>query len=95
MHRKENIAFSGGFINTYFFDIVVSGKLYFNEIGGMGMNDKKGNNNENKKKAPEKDMISKWGGKIVVKSVFENGKLRNYAVCQKTGRTSERPVDLM
>jgi hypothetical protein len=30
-----------------------------------------------------------------MKSVFENGKLRHFAVCEKTGNQGRRPKDLM
>ncbi|MFP4011924.1 MAG: hypothetical protein ACLFUM_09490 [Spirochaetaceae bacterium] len=41
------------------------------------------------------ELLSRWGGKIVMKSVFRNGKMRHYAVCEKTGNQGRRPKDLM
>ncbi len=41
------------------------------------------------------ELLSRWGGKIVMKSVFEKGKMRHYAVCDKTGHQARRPKDLM
>ena len=37
------------------------------------------------------------GAKILIKmkSVFENGKLRHYAVCEKSGNTARKAKDLM
>ena len=40
-------------------------------------------------------LISKWGGKIIMKSVFENGRMRHLAVCDKTGNEGRKPRDLM
>ena len=39
--------------------------------------------------------MSRWGGVIKMKSVFENGKLRHYAVCEKSGNTARKAKDLM
>ena len=41
------------------------------------------------------ELTSKWGGKIIMKSVFEKGKIRYYALCEKTGNTARRPKDMM
>lgn len=41
------------------------------------------------------ELISRWGGKIVMKSVFENGRMRHYAYCEKTKNQGRRPRDLM
>jgi len=40
-------------------------------------------------------LASRWGGKIVMKTIFEKGKLRHYAVCEKTGNKARKPRDLM
>jgi len=40
-------------------------------------------------------LVSRWGGEIKMKSVFENGRLRHMAICQKTGNTARKPKDLM
>jgi hypothetical protein len=40
------------------------------------------------------ELLSKWGGKIVMKTVFEKGKLRHYAVCEKTGNKARKPREL-
>ena len=42
-----------------------------------------------------KILMSRWGGVIKMKSVFENGKLRHYAVCEKSGNTARKAKDLM
>ncbi len=39
--------------------------------------------------------MSRWGGEIKMKSVFENGKLRHVAYCEKTGNTARKTRDLM
>lgn len=43
----------------------------------------------------EKVILSRWGGAIHMKSVFENGKLRHIAYCEKTGNTARKVKDLM
>ena len=53
------------------------------------------NISKNARRGEAQTLTSRWGGKIVMKSVFENGKLRHMAVCEKTGNTSRRPKDLM
>jgi hypothetical protein len=40
-------------------------------------------------------LVSRWGGTIKMKSVFENGKLKHVAVCEKTGNTARKAKDLM
>lgn len=39
--------------------------------------------------------FSKWGGEIVMHTVMENGKIRHFAECIKSGKTARRPKDLM
>lgn len=41
------------------------------------------------------ELISKWGGNIKMRTVFEKGKLRHFAQCEKTGNTARKPKDLM
>ncbi len=50
---------------------------------------------KNARRDGSKEIVSKWGGKIVVKSVFENGRMRHFAVCEKTGNQARKPRDLM
>ena len=50
---------------------------------------------KNARREGAQELTSRWGGKIVMKSVFENGELRHYAVCDKTGNQGRRPKDLM
>ncbi len=50
---------------------------------------------KNARREGAKELLSKWGGKITMKSVFENGKLRHFAVCDKTGNQARKPRDLM
>ncbi|MCF7944656.1 MAG: hypothetical protein K9L75_03875 [Spirochaetia bacterium] len=40
-------------------------------------------------------LLSRWGGAIKMKSVFQNGKLRHMAVCEKTGNTARKAKELM
>ena len=47
---------------------------------------------KNARRQESQELTSRWGGKI---TVFENGKLRHYAVCEKTGNQARRPKDLM
>ena len=53
------------------------------------------NISKNARRGEAQDLISRWGGKIVMKSVFENGKIRHYAVCEKSGTQARKPRDLM
>ncbi len=50
---------------------------------------------KNARRVGSQDLVSRWGGKILMKSVFENGKMRHFAVCEKTGNEARRPKDLM
>jgi len=50
---------------------------------------------KNARREGAQELLSKWGGKIRMKSVFENGKLKHVAVCEKTGNTARRPAELM
>jgi len=54
----------------------------------MGKGDKKA-------QGDGKGLQSRWGGSISMKGLFKDGKLRYYAVCQKTGNKARRPRDLM
>lgn len=53
------------------------------------------NISKNARRGEAQDLISRWGGKIIMKSVFENGKIRHYAVCEKSGNQSRKPRELM
>ena len=44
--------------------------------------------------ATQKFICPDCGGEIEMKTMFENGRLRNIAVCQKCKRTERRPKDL-
>lgn len=50
---------------------------------------------KNARREGAQKLISKWGGEIKMKSVFENGKLKHFAICEETGKTARRPKDLM
>lgn len=50
---------------------------------------------KNARRGDAQELVSKWGGKIIMKSVFEKGRMKHYAVCEKTGNTGRRPKDLM
>ena len=50
---------------------------------------------KNARREGAKVLISRWGGEIKTKSIFENGKLHHIAYCVKTGNTARRPKDLM
>ncbi len=54
-----------------------------------------GNVSKNAHREGSKALISRWGGVIKMKSVFENGKLRHYAECDKTHNTARKAKDLM
>ncbi len=50
---------------------------------------------KNARRGADKVLTSRWGGAIKMKSVFENGKLRHVAYCEKSGNTARKPKDLM
>lgn len=50
---------------------------------------------KNARREASKQMISRWGGAIKMKSIFENGKLRHVAFCEKSGNTARKAKDLM
>lgn len=54
-----------------------------------------GNVSKNAHREGAKVLMSKWGGPIKMKSVFENGKLRHFAYCEKSGNTARKAKDLM
>ncbi len=50
---------------------------------------------KNARRVGEKELTSRWGGKIVMKGLFKNGRLTYYATCEKSGNKARRPRDLM
>ena len=50
---------------------------------------------KNARRDGSKELMSRWGGKIVMKSMFEKGKMRHFAVCEKSGTKARKPRDLM
>ncbi len=54
-----------------------------------------GNVSKNARREGAKVLKSRWGGTIKMKSVFENGKLRHVAYCDKSGNTARKPKELM
>jgi hypothetical protein len=52
------------------------------------------NISKNARREGAHELTSKWGGKIIMKSVFEKGKIRHYALCEKTGNQARRPKEL-
>ncbi len=50
---------------------------------------------KNARRMGEKELTSRWGGKIVMKSMFEDGKIRHYAECEKSKKTARKPSFLM
>ena len=50
---------------------------------------------KNARREGAKQLTSRWGGVIKMRSVFENGKLRHMAVCEKSGNTARKVKDLM
>jgi len=43
---------------------------------------------KNARRGGQKQLTSRWGGTIKMKSIFENGKLRHVAYCEKSGNTA-------
>lgn len=54
-----------------------------------------GNISKNARRGGAEELVSKWGGKIIMRTVFENGKIKHFAECQETKNTARRPKDLM
>ena len=50
---------------------------------------------KNARRDQQRELVSRWGGKIIVKSIFERGRLRHYAECEKSKKRARRPRDLM
>ncbi len=50
---------------------------------------------KNARRTATVEMVSRWGGKISMKSIFRNGRLLHFAVCEKTSKRARRPRDLM
>ncbi len=50
---------------------------------------------KNARREGARELTSRWGGKIIMKSVFENGRMKHFAVCEKSGNQARRPKDLM
>ncbi len=50
---------------------------------------------KNARREGNKELMSRWGGKIVMKTRFQDGRLKHYAVCEKSGKEARRPKDLM
>lgn len=54
-----------------------------------------GNISKNARRGEAKELISRWGGKIVMKTLVKEGKIMHYALCEKSNNTSRHPKDLM
>ncbi len=50
---------------------------------------------KNARREGAQTLTSRWGGTIKMKSVFENGKMKHMAYCEKTGNTARKAKDLM
>lgn len=53
------------------------------------------NVSKNARRQGEEKLTSRWGGEIKMKTVFEKGKMKHFAVCQSTGNTARKPRELM
>jgi hypothetical protein len=53
------------------------------------------NVSKNARRQGADQLTSRWGGEIKMKTVFEKGKLKHFAVCQATGNTARKPRELM
>jgi hypothetical protein len=53
------------------------------------------NVSKNARREGAHDLTSKYGGKIIMRTVYQNGKMKHFAECEKTGKTARRPRDLM
>jgi len=50
---------------------------------------------KNARREGTRQLTSRWGGSIKMRSVFENGRLKHFAVCEKTGNEARKAKDLM
>lgn len=50
---------------------------------------------KNARREGAKVLTSRWGGEIKMHTIMENGRMRHYAQCEKTGTTARRPKELM
>jgi len=50
---------------------------------------------KNARREGAQKLMSRWGGEIKMKSVFEDGRLRHEAYCTVSGNTARKPRDLM
>ena len=48
---------------------------------------------KNARREGAKVLVSRWGGEIKTKSIFENGKLHHIAYCVKSGNTARKPPE--
>lgn len=54
-----------------------------------------GSVSKNARREGAQELVSRWGGKIIMRSVFENGRMRHFAECSKTKKTARKPSMLM
>ncbi len=50
---------------------------------------------KNARRKGGQELVSRWGGKIIMKGLFKDGRLVYYATCEKSGNKARRPRDLM
>ena len=50
---------------------------------------------KNARREGKAELTSRWGGNIVMRSVFEKGKMYHFAECTKTGNQARKPKELM
>lgn len=56
---------------------------------------KVGKVSKNARRGEKNELVSRWGGTIIMRSIFKDGRLKHFAECTKTGNTSRRPKELM
>jgi len=54
-----------------------------------------GNISKNARRQRAAALMSKWGGEIKMHTIMENGKIKHYAKCEKSGNIARRPKELM
>lgn len=55
----------------------------------------KGKISKNARREGAEALISKWGGQIKMHTQFRDGKIKHYAMCEKTKNTARKPKELM
>jgi len=50
---------------------------------------------KNARRNSAEKLTSRWGGRIVMRTIFTNGKMKHFAECQSTKNIARKPKELM